>query len=117
MSEQFSERQVDSAVEPCPRAKPLHWIEIELLGEDSSPIPWEEFCIEPPDGETIKGYLDENGWARLDGLADAGACKVSFPKLDKEAWRHDSVLAGCGTSPERSKAGQPSKKAAAAAAS
>lgn len=102
MPEQFSQREVGSAIQPCPRSlPPLHWIEIELLGEDNGPIPWEEFRIVPPHGQAIKGYLDENGWARVDGLRDAGACEVSFPQLDKEAWRYDAALPGCGTSPKR----------------
>jgi hypothetical protein len=33
----------------------------------------------------ISGTLDENGFARVEGI-DPGQCKVTFPDLDKDAW-------------------------------
>ena len=42
----FGQAGVGDPVLPCslpPKpAKPLYWIEIELVGEDDSPISWEE---------------------------------------------------------------------------
>jgi hypothetical protein len=99
MPQQFSQREVGNPVQPCARQWPKHWIEIELLGTDGSPVPWEEYRVVPPGGNPIKGYLDENGWARIDGLEDAGACVVSFPHLDKDACRYEAALPACGTSP------------------
>jgi hypothetical protein len=61
------------------------WIEIELVGEDDKPIPGEKYEIELPDGKMAKGTLDNKGFARVEGF-EAGNCKVSFPKLDKDAW-------------------------------
>lgn len=63
------------------------WIEIELLGEDDKPIPGEKYRITLPDGTVDEGTLDQNGWARLENF-DSGACKVSFPGLDEEAWKY-----------------------------
>ena len=61
------------------------WIEIELIDEADEPVPGERYEIELPDGSIAKGTLDQNGFARVDGI-DPGTCKVTFPELDKEAW-------------------------------
>jgi len=61
------------------------WIEIELLDEEDQPVPGERYQIELPDGSVAKGTLDQNGFARVEGI-DPGTCKVTFPELDKEAW-------------------------------
>lgn len=90
MSDSFSDQLVGSVVQSCPAkndpAKKLHWIEIQLVGEDDQGIPWEEYLVELPDGTRQPGYLDGNGFARLSGFATGGTCKVSFPKLDRDAW-------------------------------
>lgn len=62
----------------------LHWIEIELVGEDDKPIPDEKYKVVLPDGSEKEGNLDENGWARIE-IAAKGDCEVTFPELDKEA--------------------------------
>lgn len=61
------------------------WIEVQLVGEDDSPIPNENYEIELPGGKVMKGKLDDQGKARIDGLP-SGLCRVTFPNLDKEAW-------------------------------
>ena len=61
------------------------WIEVQLIGEDDKPIPYEQYVIALPGGATKTGTLDENGRARVDGIP-AGTCKVSFPDLDQDAW-------------------------------
>ncbi len=63
-----------------------HWIEIELVGEDDEPIPSEKYEITLPDGSVSSGTLDQNGFARVDGIRDAGSCDITFPDLDKDAW-------------------------------
>ena len=77
-----------AAVQPCPlqNKTPLHWIEIELVGEDEKPIPWEQYQITLPDGSDVSGFLDADGKARVDGIPEAGDCKVTFPVLDAAAW-------------------------------
>ncbi|MBX9601184.1 MAG: hypothetical protein K2X35_09270 [Bryobacteraceae bacterium] len=88
MPNAFSSRDVGSAFLRCPRPdqpKP-HWIEIQLIGEDGKPLPWEEYRVELPDGKVVKGFLDENGTARIEHISTPGSCKVSFEDLDQEAW-------------------------------
>ena len=64
----------------------VHWITIELLGEDDKPIPGERYRIELPDGSVQEGRLDGLGLARVRGIEQAGKCAVTFPDLDEEAW-------------------------------
>lgn len=61
------------------------WIEVQLIGEDDKPIPYQKYAIALPGGATRTGLLDENGRARIEGIP-AGTCKVSFPDLDQDAW-------------------------------
>ena len=61
------------------------WVEVELLGEDDSPIPGERYEITCPDGAVKKGKLDGHGWARVEGRGE-GECTVCFPDLDQDAW-------------------------------
>jgi hypothetical protein len=87
----FSNQPVGSAVASCPGSassseQPKHWIEILLVGQDDSPIPYEDYKVVLPDGTVVNGCLDQNGSARLQQIASAGDCQISFPKLDQDAW-------------------------------
>ncbi len=66
--------------------KKTHWIEIQLVDQDEKPVPGEVYLITLPDGTAQPGTLDDKGLARVDGI-DPGTCKVTFPNLDKEAWK------------------------------
>jgi len=62
------------------------WIEIELVGEDGSPIPGEAYEITHTDGSVLsRGQLDENGKARVTNI-ETDNYLVSFTDLDKDAW-------------------------------
>lgn len=61
------------------------WIEIELLDQDDKPVAGERFAVTTPDGRIARGTLDQNGFARIEGI-DPGTCQVTFPRLDGEAW-------------------------------
>ena len=61
------------------------WIEIQLIGENDSPIAGETCEIRLPGGKVITGTLNEEGIVRVDGIPP-GTCFVSFPTLDHDAW-------------------------------
>jgi type VI secretion system secreted protein VgrG len=62
------------------------FIEIELVDEKGKPVPGEPYKLTLPDGSTTEGTLDEKGFVRIDGM-EPGDCKVTFPRLDREAWK------------------------------
>jgi hypothetical protein len=70
----------------APEVEQKTWIEIELLDPKGVPVPGEGYTIRLPDGTTRSGTLDSLGRARVDGI-DPGVCDVSFPGIDKRAWR------------------------------
>ena len=88
MADGFAKTDVGALVQPCPQdsTDPMHWVEIELIGEDNQPIPWEEYQIVLPNQDVVKGFLDQQGYARADGIRSGGACNIRFPRLDTEAW-------------------------------
>jgi len=62
------------------------WIEIEMVDEDDKPVTGMAYRITLPDGETVaEGTLDEKGFARVEGF-EPGSCKITFPRLDQDAW-------------------------------
>ena len=89
---EFGEEEVKEAVQPCAgsktwKPKKKHWIQIELLYEDdNSPVRKEEYCITLPDGSEVRGYTDGGGRAYVP-LDKPGNCQITFPNLDKDAWK------------------------------
>ena len=71
------------AHKPDPEA--TSWIEIELVDEQDQPVSGERYEVEVPGGAVSRGSLDQNGYARIEGI-EAGTCKISFPELDQDAW-------------------------------
>jgi len=65
---------------------PVSWIEIELVDNADKPVPGEGYEVKLPDGKLASGTLDEKGFARIESIPK-GTCQVSFPRLDKEAWK------------------------------
>ena len=95
MGEPFSDQPVGTVVQSCPLKrdeKPTYWLEIELVGEDRQPIPWEEYLVVLPDGKQASGFLDWEGFARFEGLTTAGTCQISFPNLDRDCWERIDTL-------------------------
>jgi type VI secretion system secreted protein VgrG len=68
------------------QAKKKVWIEIELVDEAGEPVPGEKYELTLPDGTKTGGTLDSKGLARVEGI-DPGTCQVTFPNLDKDAWK------------------------------
>jgi len=68
------------------KEKKTSWIAIEMVDEASKPVVGQPYRITLPDGETVaEGTLDEKGRAHIEGI-EPGNCKVTFPRLDKDAW-------------------------------
>jgi uncharacterized protein (DUF2345 family) len=85
------------AATPRPAPIPLHWIEVELVGEDGSPIANERCEITLPDGEVVKRKTDRSGLVRLPRIETAGDCQIRFPDLDASAIEPLTAVARHGT--------------------
>jgi hypothetical protein len=97
--DEFSNQPIGATVQSCPAnvpQPPKYWVEIELVGEDDQPIPWEEYVVVLPEGKEVPGFLDGDGYARLDGLLKSGTCQIRFPNLDMDAWAKLSTLGAKG---------------------
>ncbi|HYR29299.1 MAG TPA: carboxypeptidase-like regulatory domain-containing protein [Thermoanaerobaculia bacterium] len=66
-----------------------HFIEIELVDDDGNPVANEAYLVELPDGTQKTGRTDGGGRAKITGV-DPGTAKVSFPDLDKSAYKKDA---------------------------
>lgn len=73
------------------KAQVKHWIEIELRGEDFSPVAGEQFKVRLPNHAFVEGYLDKNGLGRIDDIVEPGDCAISFTRLDQDAWAPTQV--------------------------
>lgn len=67
------------------KKKKTSWIEIEMVDEDGKPVTGQTYKVTLPDDSVAEGTLDEKGIARIEGF-EPGSCKVTFPRLDKDAW-------------------------------
>lgn len=61
------------------------WVEIEMVDEADEPVAGERYRVECADGSIVEGTLDQNGFARVEGI-EPGTCRIRFPRLDTEAW-------------------------------
>ena len=82
----YGQSPAGEVVVPCPLQKTTHWVEVEAIGADDSPLPYLAYRITLPDGVVQEGFLDGNGYARVEGVTQAGECQVCFPELDKDNW-------------------------------
>lgn len=64
----------------------LHWVEILLVGEDDVGIAGVECEVTLATGKVIKRRTDRHGIVRIEGIASAANCSVSFPRIDEAAW-------------------------------
>ncbi len=61
------------------------WVEIQLVGDEDAPIRDMECIVTDAKDKQHKGKTDASGILQITGMA-RGECKVTFPKLDKDAW-------------------------------
>jgi len=74
---------------PDPKGKT--WLELTLRNEYEpfDPVPFARYQVTLPDGSVREGKLNEEGWARIEGV-DPGTCQVTFLDLDAREWRQGS---------------------------
>jgi len=74
---------------PDPKGKT--WLELTLRNEYEpfDPVPFARYRVTLPDGSVREGKLNEEGWARIEGV-DPGTCQVTFLDLDAREWRQGS---------------------------
>lgn len=58
------------------------FIGIELVDHSGKPVANAAFVVTLPDGKPVRGALDQNGKARIEGI-DPGKCVVTFPTVDR----------------------------------
>lgn len=83
----FGNAPAGGAVMPCPQAQPKHWLEIELVDEDGQPVPNAEYKVVLPDGQVVRGFLNEKGSECIAPIEQPGSCQVSFPGFDGKDWK------------------------------
>src|SRR5690606_10160819 len=84
--ERPSERLSDLAVDE-PEVAVTHTLELHLVDASGEPVAGEPYRVELPGGEIREGRLDGRGVALLTGIAQAGACRVNFPRWDADCWK------------------------------
>jgi hypothetical protein len=84
----FKSPTAEAAITPSQLAKMVqkHWVAIELVDEDGNGVEGIAYSIITPDNLEYTGMTDANGLARIDNIP-AGQCKISFPELDKDAYK------------------------------
>lgn len=87
---QGSQQQVEpyrppSSQTPEEQARRTAWIEVELKDEADKPVVGEPCEIIFSDNVRWTGTLDQNGFARVEGVAP-GAAQIRFPSRDRSAW-------------------------------
>lgn len=67
-------------------ATPTTWVEVQLVDLAGEPVEGERCRITLPDGQVREARTNYIGRVRFDGLDTPGACEVTFPNLDTDAW-------------------------------
>jgi len=74
------------AFKPSEIDEALHWIEIQVVGEDDEAIAGIECEITLPSGKHVRRTTDRLGLVRIEGITTPGQCSLTFPALDESAW-------------------------------
>lgn len=69
-----------------PKKKKTGWIGVRLVDKEGKPVPGVPYRITLPDGSLAEGTLSEKGEVKVEGF-DPGSCKITFPTLDRRAWK------------------------------
>jgi type VI secretion system secreted protein VgrG len=93
----YTDEGIEWSRTPAPSVVPGHefespepenttWIEIELVDQNGDPVPGEPFRLRDASERNFSGSLDENGFARVEGVVP-GDCEIRFPNRDLTVWR------------------------------
>ncbi|PRP91451.1 hypothetical protein ENSA5_55680 [Enhygromyxa salina] len=78
---------VASTFEPSPMFdEQPHWVELCLVGENEEPIPGVRCEVTLPSGKVVRRRSDRHGLVRIEGITTPGACSLTLPDLDQNAW-------------------------------
>lgn len=69
-------------------AEEAYAVELQLLDQDDVPVAGAEYRLRLPDGSLRVGTLNDQGFAREEGLDSADPCEVTFPEFDQETWSY-----------------------------
>jgi hypothetical protein len=86
-------RAKSAAAQPTIVRVPGAFIAISLEDEAGRPVAGARYRVTGPGGVVREGALDEQGKARVTGVA-GGTCQVEFPDLDARAWERAAGKAG-----------------------
>ncbi|MFC1712444.1 hypothetical protein ACFL6S_02180 [Candidatus Poribacteria bacterium] len=85
-SSSAASQKADDDQEATPDERKMDWIEIEVLSDEGIPAADELYQIQFPSGEIRQGRLDQNGFARIEGI-EPGICIVGFQNIDTGDWK------------------------------
>ena len=71
-------------IQPCPGD--VHWIEFQLVDQDSEPVPGQPYTVRLPDQSLRTGTTDACGSIRFDGIT-AGQASICFTELNGQEWK------------------------------
>lgn len=87
----FEPEEPPPVEEPTTAAAVETFIEVQLVDMICEPVPNERYRITLPDGGVREGALDYRGRVRVEGIEESGNCVVTFPDLDRDAWRSEVI--------------------------
>ena len=64
-----------------------HWVSVELVYDDGTPVKDEPVEIKLPKGQKRSDKTDENGKFKVEKFKDSGTCEVNFTKICKKEWK------------------------------
>lgn len=68
------------------RAEERHWIEVQIVDQQGSPVSGVSYEITLTDGQIRRGRSDHEGLLRFEGIP-SGSCEFHLRETDGDAWR------------------------------
>lgn len=71
----------DDPIRGIPWLLERKWIEVRVHDRDGAPLVGLDYRLELPDGEATVGTLGDDAKIRVEEIAGAGSCRLTFPRL------------------------------------